>query len=166
MAEMFLLLDNVPGESIDQALPKAHAGEIEIKSWGWKTTNKVSWNVNQGGQSTKADIGEITIQKTCDRASTFLYQCCITGKHILNGVITCRKSDGDQKVEYLKVRLKDIMVSHVEWSGDGDSQLLSETIELSCAEFHLEYQVQDETGNTPGGGVTFGWNLQQQKAVG
>lgn len=69
MAEMFLKLDDVAGESQDRASPVAHEGEIEIKSWKWTTTNLVRWDVNQGGQSTKVDVKQIDIDKICDKAS-------------------------------------------------------------------------------------------------
>jgi type VI secretion system secreted protein Hcp len=162
MAEMFLKLDGIEGESLDSATPTAHAQEIEIKSWEWVTTNKVRWDVNQGGQSTKVDVNDIKMEKSCDRASVALYQCCVTGKHIKNGVITCRKNDGDQKVEYLVVKLKDIMISNVSWSGQGDDQALKEMVSLSFAEFHLDYKVQNDTGNAAGSS-TFGFNIQKQQ---
>src|ERR1700746_609319 len=128
MAEMFLKLDGIEGESLDSATPVPHANEIEIKSWQWVTKNKVRWDVNQGGQSTKVEVDEIQLEKSCDRASVSLYQCCVTGKHIKNGTITCRKNDGEQKVEYLVVKLKDVMISNVSWSGQGDDQALKENV--------------------------------------
>jgi len=162
MAEMFLKLDDVKGESIDAATPVAHKDEIEIKRWRWVTENKVKWDINQGGQSTKVDVKQIEIEKICDKASVILYQCCVTGKHIRNGVITCRKNDGDQKVEYLIVKLKDIMVSEVEWNGDGEDQILKENVKLSFAEFFLDYKVQNEAGSAEGS-TTFGFNIQKQQ---
>jgi type VI secretion system secreted protein Hcp len=162
MAEMFLKLDGIVGESLDSATPKAHQGEIEIKSWRWITTNTVKWDVNQGGQSTRVDVKEIAIDKTCDRASVALYQCCVTGKHIKNGTITCRKNDGEQKVEYLVVKLTDIMIAKVEWQGDGGDQSLKEQVDLSFAEFHLDYKVQKEEGDAAGS-TTFGFNIQKQQ---
>ena len=94
-------------------------GKIEIKNWEWHTTNNVRWDINQGGQSTKVDIKDIDLKKICDKASVTLYQCCVTGKHIKNGKIVCRKNDGDSKVEYLIVTLTDIMITKVDWMGDG-----------------------------------------------
>jgi len=160
MAEMFLKLDGVDGESLDFA----HGGESEIKSWGWTTTNLVRWDVNQGGQSTKVDVKQIEINKTCDKASVILYQNCVTGKHIPSAKITCRKNDGDNKVEYLIVDMKDVMVSHVQWTGDGNNQALDETLHLSFAEFTLHYTVQQDQG-TPTGATQFGFNIQRQQKV-
>jgi type VI secretion system secreted protein Hcp len=157
MAEMFLKLDGIEGESLDSS----HGGEIEIKSWGWVTENHVRWDVNQGGQSTKVDVNHIYLEKICDKASVTLYQDCVTGKHIKSGTITCRKNDGDQKVEYLVVKLTDIMVTKVEFSGDGESQSLKETVGLSFAEFRLDYKVQNDTGSA-GGAKSFQFNVQRQ----
>ncbi len=161
MAEMFLKLDGIEGESLDSA----HAGEIEIKAWGWPTENHVRWDVNQGGQSTKVEVKDITIQKFCDKASVTLYQNCVTGKHIKNGTITCRKNDGDQKVEYLIVKLTDIMVTKVEFTGDGDNQALQENLGLSFAEFRMDYKVQNDTGSA-GGAKSFQFNVQKQHGSG
>jgi type VI secretion system secreted protein Hcp len=158
MAEMFLRLDGVEGESLDHA----HGKEIEIQSWNWKTVNHVRWDVNQGGQSTKVEVKEIRIDKICDKASVILYQNCVTGKHIPKARITCRKNDGDQKVEYLIVDLQDVMVSRVEWTGNGDQQSLNESVELSFAEFKLHYSVQQDQG-TAGGATTFGFDIQRQQ---
>ena len=105
------------------------------------------WDVNQGGQSTRVKIDHIELNKICDKASVTLYQNCVTGKHIKNGKIICRKNDGDQKVEYLIVTLTDIMVTKVNWTGDGDSPSLNETIGLAFAEFRLDYKVQDDSGS-------------------
>jgi type VI secretion system secreted protein Hcp len=157
MAEMFLKLDGIEGESLDTA----HSGEIEIKQWSWITENHVRWDVNQGGQSTKVEVHEISLDKVCDKSSVTLYQNCVTGKHIKSGTITCRKNDGDQKVEYLIVKLTDIMVSKVAFSGDGDAPALAEKVELSFAEFRLDYKVQNDTGSA-GGAKSFQFNVQRQ----
>jgi type VI secretion system secreted protein Hcp len=161
MAEMFLKLDGIEGESLDSV----HGGEIEIKGWGWPTINNVRWDVNQGGQSTKVEVKDIELHKVCDKASVTLYQCCVTGKHIKNGTITCRKNDGDQKVEYLIVTLTDLMVTKVEWTGQGDAQALDETVCLSFAQFRLDYKVQNDTG-TAAGAKSYQFNVQTQHGQG
>jgi type VI secretion system secreted protein Hcp len=157
MGEMFLKLDGIEGESLDSV----HGGEIEIKDWQWDTTNTVRWDVNQGGQSTKVVVQDIIINKYCDKASVTLYQDCVTGKHIRNGTITCRKNDGDQKVEYLIMKLTDIMITKVHWEGEGEQQALKETVGLSFAEFRIDYKVQNDTGNAAGS-KSFQFNIQKQ----
>lgn len=160
MAEMFLKLDGIDGESLDDA----HTGEIEIKQWSWLTENHVRWDVNQGGQSTKVEIHEISLEKICDKASVTLYQNCVTGKHIKSGTITCRKNDGEQKVEYLIVKLTDIMVTNVKFEGE-DGPSLKETVGLQFAKFRMDYKVQNDTGNAAGGAKSYEFDIQRQKGT-
>jgi type VI secretion system Hcp family effector len=164
MGEMFLQLDGIDGESLDEAKPTAHKNEIEIKGWNWTTKCTVKWDMNQGGQSTHVSIEHITIRKICDKATVNLYRNCVSGKHIPAGKITCRKNDGDQKVEYLIVELKDIIVQKVEFDGSGEETSLQETVELSFAEYNMHYKLQDDLGS-PSGGNDFGYNIQKMKAV-
>jgi type VI secretion system secreted protein Hcp len=161
MAEMFLQLEKIDGESLDST----HSGKIEIKSWAWKTTNTVRWDVNQGGQSTKVLIEHIDINKTCDKASPILHQCCVTGRHIKSGKIICRKNDGDSKFEYMILELTDIMLNKFEWSGDGNEQSINETLGLSFAEYKISYKLQGDIG-TAQGSSEFKFNVQTQTGQG
>ena len=157
MAEMFLKLDGIDGESLDST----HGNEIEIQAWDWETLNTVRWDINQGGQSTKVAVGEITIHKMCDKASVTLYQCCVTGKHIKSATITCRKNDGDQKVEYLIMKLTDLMITKVRFDGDGGEQSLKEQVGLAFAKFRMDYKVQNDTGSA-GGAKSYEFDIQKQ----
>jgi type VI secretion system secreted protein Hcp len=163
MAEMFLELNKVDGETLDAEFSKKNA--IEIISWSWKAFNNVKWDVNQGGQSTKVTIEFIELQKYCDKASPTLHQCCVTGKHIKSGKITCRKKDGDSKFTYMVIDLTDIMLNHFRWDGDGNEQALKETIQLSFAEYNISYKLQNDSGN-PQGSSDFTFNVQTQSGGG
>jgi type VI secretion system secreted protein Hcp len=156
---MFLDIDGIHGESLDSE----HGNEIEIQSWGWETNNPVRWDLNQGGHSTKVHINAVNVTKICDRSSVALYQYCVTGKHFKKAKITCRKNDGEKKIEYLIVDMTDVMISKVLWSGQGDSQTLGETIELSFAEFKLRYKLQNDMGDSNPGDQDWGFNIQTQK---
>jgi type VI secretion system secreted protein Hcp len=155
MAEMFLMLDGIEGESLDET----HKGEIEVVDWSWKLQNDASFNLT-GSEASKVNIQNIVIHKICDKASVVLLQYCTVGKHIQKGKLTCRKNDGDQKVEYLKIDLTDIMVHFVNWTGHGDQPALAEDVELSFAQFQVHYAVQKNRGYA-GGTTNFGWNVQK-----
>jgi type VI secretion system secreted protein Hcp len=158
MAEMFLTLKGVDGETLDEQRPNT---DIEIKEWKWCSSAVVKWDRNQGGQTLSSKYDKITITKTVDKASAILMRCCLTGKHIPDGKITCRKKDGDSKLEYLVVDLKDIIVSKVEWSGGGTDDVVGEEIFLEIAEFKMAYKLQKDTGDK-GGVSDFGFNVQTQ----
>jgi type VI secretion system secreted protein Hcp len=157
VAEMFLKIDGINGESID----KDHGQEIEILSWSWLTKNPIRWDLNQGGQSTKVDIDKITVNKACDQASVALYQYCLTGKHFKNARIICRKNDGLEKIEYLTVLMEDVMISKVTWAGQGEAQFVTETVDISFAEFRILYKTQRDSGSADGD-MHFGYNVQTQ----
>jgi type VI secretion system secreted protein Hcp len=161
MGEMFLKIDGLTGESLDGF---GHSDEIEIRNWNWITTCNVRWDVNQGGQSTNVKFDSIKIDKIVDKATTTLYQCCVTGKHIKGATITCRKNNGDQKLEYLIVKLEDIIISKVAFDGSGEEQNLKEMIEMSFAQFQMDYKLQQDLGGG-GGGTHFGMNIQTMKPV-
>lgn len=154
---MFLKIEGIQGETLDVH----RQTEIEIQGWGWEVWNPIKWNLNQGGQSTKAHIKEMTVTKICDQASVALYQYCVTGKHFKSARIICRKNDGDNKVEYLTIEMDDVMIQSVNWSGQGDSPILNETLELAFAEFNLLYRTQQDSGDAKGG-IQFGFNIQKQ----
>ncbi len=158
MAEMFLKIDGIQGETLDTYRP----GEIEIQTWTWDAgLNPVRWDLNQGGQSTRANTDKIVVTKVCDQASVALYQYCVTGKHFKNARIICRKNDGEEKINYLTIEMEDVMIQEVNWSGQGESPTLTETIELAFADFTVRYKKQRDSGAADGD-VHFGFNIQTQ----
>ena len=87
---------------------------------------------------------------------------CANGKHIKEGLITVRKA-GDKPVEYLKIKLNDLLVSSVQNAGHG-GDLITENVSLNFAKFHVEYleQAADGTGK-PGGEM--GWDVKANQKV-
>lgn len=158
MAEMFLWIDGIQGESTDIE----RKNWIELQTWNWNTNNPIRWDLNQGGQSTKAKIDNIQVTKICDQASVTLHRYCLTGKHFKTATIVCRKNDGEKKLNYLTVDMTDVMISHVKWDGSGDAQTLTETVDISFADFTLKYTPQRDSGN-PDGEMHFRYNIQTQE---
>jgi type VI secretion system secreted protein Hcp len=157
MPNMFLKFHDIDGESLDDKHPQ----EIEIVQWGWGADATIKWEQNQGGQCTHSAYHQIDITKTVDKASLVLQRCCLTGKHIRHAKITCRKNDGDQKIEYLILELKNVMIQEVVWAGDGAEGATKETVKLEFAEFEMKYKLQQDEG-TASGATTFSFNVQTQ----
>jgi type VI secretion system secreted protein Hcp len=170
MAEMFLKLTDINGESLDEGIPIFHKDEIEISHWTWDLTNNASFELNQK-QSTKVTVQDIIITKACDAATPTLMKYCVLGKHIPNAKITCRKNDGFtahgnkvKKLEYLTIWLKDAMVKSVNFSGQGTEQELVEVVTLSFAEFEVQYKPQKQPDVTEvKGDTSFGFDIQKQQ---
>jgi type VI secretion system secreted protein Hcp len=151
--DMFLKLDGVKGESKDSK----HGGEIHIESFSWGMNQTGAHGVGGGGGAGKVSVHDISITKYVDKASPSLMLFCCNGKHLANGLITVRKA-GEKPLEYLKIKLTDILISGVQVAGHGGDQL-TENVTLNFAKFNLEYQEQKADGSgTPAGEM--GWDVK------
>jgi type VI secretion system secreted protein Hcp len=156
--DMFLKLDGIKGESQDHK----HKDEIHIESFSWGMSQTGAHGTGGGGGAGKVAIHDISVTKFLDKSSTALMLHCCDGKHIKEGLITVRKA-GEKPVEYLKIKLTDILISGVQHAGHG-SDLLTENLTLNFAKFAVDYTAQKADG-TPDSPVTMGWDVKaNQKA--
>jgi type VI secretion system secreted protein Hcp len=157
--DMFLKLDGIKGESKDHK----HPDEIHVESFSWGLSQTGAHGVGGGGGAGKVNVHDISITKFLDKSSPELMLACCNGKHIPSGLVTVRKA-GETPVEYLKIKLTDILISGIQHAGHG-SDLLTESLSLNFAKFNLEYQEQGADGKAKGGPVTIGWDIKaNQKA--
>lgn len=151
--DMFLKLQGIKGESADDKYPE----EIDVLAWSWGASQSGTTHVGQGGGAGKANFQDISITKWVDKASPALLQHVGTGKHITEGHIIVRKA-GEKPLDYLKIKMTDIMVTAYSTGGSGGEDRLTENITLNFREFEKEYtpQKEDGSGDTP---VRFGFNI-------
>jgi len=155
--DMFLKLDGIKGESKDHK----HAGEIHIESFSWGLSQQGNFGTSGGGGAGKVNVHDISITKFYDKTSPALMLHCANGKHIENGLITFRKA-GEKPVEYLKIKLKHILISGIQHSGHGDGDVLMESLNMNFAKFWVEYTEQKEDGSgVPGGEM--GWDVKKNE---
>jgi type VI secretion system secreted protein Hcp len=154
--DMFLKLDGIKGESKDHK----HKDEIHIESFSWGLSQTGAHATGGGGGAGKVAVHDISVTKFLDKASPSLMLHCCNGKHIKEGLITVRKA-GDKPLEYLKIKLTDILISGVQHAGHG-SDLLTENLTLNMAKFHVEYQEQKPDGSGQPGGE-MGWDLKKNE---
>ncbi len=156
--DMFLKLDGIKGESKDHK----HKDEIHIESFSWGLSQTGAHGTGGGGGAGKVNVHDISLTKHVDKSSPVLMLHCASGKHIKEGLITVRKA-GDKPVEYLKIKLTDILVSSVQFAGHG-GDVLTENLTLNFSKFAVDYieQKADGSGEAP---VTMGWDVKaNQKA--
>src|SRR5437867_11381596 len=156
--DMFLKLDGIKGESKDHK----HGEEIHIESFSWGLSQTGAHAVGGGGGAGKVSVHDISITKYVDKSSPALMLHCASGKHIKEGLITVRKA-GDKPLEYLKIKLEDMLVSGVQFAGHGGEQL-TENVTLNFAKFHLEYQTQKPDGSGEPGGE-MGWDVKANQKL-
>jgi type VI secretion system secreted protein Hcp len=152
--DMFLKLDGIKGESKDAK----HADEIHIESFSWGLNQTGVHGTGGGGGAGKVQVHDISITKFVDKSSPELMLACCNGKHIPSGLITVRKA-GETPLEYLKIKLSDVLISGVQAAGAG-SDLLTENLTLNFSKFNVEYQMQGKDGKAQGGPVTMGWDIK------
>jgi len=157
--DMFLKLDGIKGESKDHK----HKDEIHIESFSWGMNQSGGGHTGGGSGAGKVSVHDISVSKHVDKASANLMLFCCNGKHISEGLITVRKA-GEHPVEYLKIKLTDILISSVQHAGHGSGDQLSENVTLNFAKVKVEYQEQDEKGKgTPAGEM--GWDVKANAKI-
>ena len=140
--DMFLKLDDVKGESIDDK----HKDEVDVLSWNWSMSQAGTTHIGTGGGAGKVSVGDLTITKYIDKATPNLMLACCTGKHYKEAKLTVRKA-GEKPLEYLKLTLKDVIVSSVLPGGSGGEDRLVERLTLNFAEYKVEYTPQKKDGS-------------------
>jgi len=153
--DMFLKLDGIKGESKDSK----HPDEIHIESFSWGMNQTGAHGAGGGGGAGKVSVHDISVTKFLDKASPELMLACCNGKHIKEGLITVRKA-GENPVEYLKIKLVDVLISGVQDAGHG-SDLLTENLTINFAKFNVDYQEQGKDGKAAGGPVKMGWDVKK-----
>jgi type VI secretion system secreted protein Hcp len=158
--DAFLKLTDVKGESQDAK----HKGEIDILSFSFGVAQTGSSAIGGGGGTGKASVQDFHFVHAMDQATPVLFQKCATGEHLKEALITVRKAGGDQ-LEYLKIKLVDVLVSSVSPSGTtahaGSSEVPLESVSLNFAKISLDYQPQGADGKAQGGAIHGGWDVKQ-----
>jgi type VI secretion system Hcp family effector len=159
---MFLALTNINGESRDHV----HAGEIEIHDWEWGVDNAAPFRLEAEQAAKQTQFQHLTVHKMFDKASVTLMNYCAHGRKIDHGKITCRKNDGDNQVEFLKIILTDVKVDSVKWAPKGEEvRGIPESVELSFFHFKIVYETQIQDGSLSGKSE-FEYDVPEEKAKG
>ena len=133
----------IKGESTD----KNHPDEIEVDSYSWGVTNTGSASSGGGGGAGKAVSQDFHFTTPMSKASPNLMLACATGRHFPAALLTCRKAGGTSQVEFLKIKLTDILVSSYQTGGDaeGSDPVPTDQFSLSFAKIDFLY-TQPRTG--------------------
>ncbi len=137
--DMFLRLDGIKGESQDAK----HKDEIQIESFSWGMSQAGAFGT--GGGTGRVSVHDISITKRIDKSTPLLMLSCANGKHILTGLITVRKA-GDKPVEYLKIKLEDILISSVQMAGKSNGTP-SDAVGLDFKKMYFSYYQQLADGS-------------------
>ena len=151
--DIFLKIDDIKGESAD----KVHKDEIEILTWSWGLSQSGTSHSGAGAGAGKVNVQDISITKFIDKSSPNLMKSCANGKPYANALLTVRKA-GANPLEYIKLKLYDVIVSSISTSGGGGDDRQTESVALNFAKYEYTYTPQTATG-AGGAGVTVTWNI-------
>jgi type VI secretion system secreted protein Hcp len=157
--DMFLKLGDIKGESIDNK----HKDSIDVLAWSWGMAQSGTTHTGTGGGSGKVKVSDMSLTKYVDSASPNLALACCNGKHYGEAVLTVRKA-GEDPVEYLKITMKDLIISSLTTGGSGSEDRLTENITLNFAEYKMEYKPQDKAGK-PGAAIEAAFNIAKNAKV-
>jgi len=151
--DMFLKLNGVTGESKD----KVHTKEIDVLSWSWGLMNSGSAHVGGGAGSGKVSVQDVTLSKFVDSSSPKLMLACCNGTHYPSAVLTVRKAGG-KPVEYIKVKMEEILIAGVSTGGSYSEDRLTENIILNFAKVSMDYTPQKADGSADTA-IPFAWDI-------
>ena len=151
--DMFIKIDDVKGESIDDK----HSGEVDVLSWSWGMTQSGTTHTGTGGGAGKVHVNDLSFTKWVDSATPTLQLACCAGKHYKEAKLTVRKA-GEKPLEYLKITMKDVIISSLSDGGAGGEDRLTESVTLNFAEFKVEYTPQKADGSG-GAAVEAAWHI-------
>lgn len=155
-SDIYLQLKGIDGESTD----KGHEKWMEIESFSWGVQQSASSRASTAGGATsaRADFGDLSVVKMMDSASPNIYLACASGQHIDEVTVDMMRSGGADKVKYMEIKLKDVIISSVSLGGGGNS-IPVETLSLNYGEINWTYTQQKRAGGAGGGNVVAGWDL-------
>lgn len=139
--DMFLKIEPLKGESQDDA----HAEEIDILAWSWGMSQSGTTHMGGGSGAGKVNVQDISFTKYVDNASTDLMKYCTTGDHIEEATLTVRKAGGNP-LEYIIIKMMDIIVSSVSTGGSGGEDRLTENVSLNFGAYEIKYTPQTKAG--------------------
>lgn len=141
------------GESKD----KAHKGEIDVLAWSWGASNSGNAHVGGGAGAGKVNVQDMSLTKYVDSASSPLLLTVCNGKHWDEALLTVRKA-GENPVEYLKIKMTEVLVTSLTTGGSGGEDRLTENVSLNFAKVAVDYTPQDDKGKA-GTAIPMSWDI-------
>ena len=157
--DMFIKIDDIKGESADGK----HKDEIDVLAWSWGMTQSGTTHMGHGGGAGKVNVQDISFTKYVDKATPNLLSMCSSGKHFKEAKLIVRKAGGNP-LEYIKLTMKDGLISSVSTGGSGGEDRLTENVTLNFSAFEYEYVPQKGDGSADSSSP-IKWNIAKNEAV-
>jgi type VI secretion system secreted protein Hcp len=157
--DFFLKIDGIPGESKDDK----HKGEIDVLAFSWGLSQTGIGHVGGGSGAGKVQFQDLSFTHYIDKSTTDLMFSCASGKHIKSAILVARKAGG-KPLEYLKIKLTDILVSSVSTGGSGGEERQTANVTLNFSQVNVDYVEQKADGSGEAA-KTMGWSVLKNAKV-
>lgn len=153
--DTYLKIATVDGESKTKGFEK----QIEVLAWSWGGSQTGSFAKGGGGAGAgKVNVNDLTITKYMDVSSPVLFKSMCEGKHFADAKLVSRKAGGASPVDFLEIKLINVMVSNVSVGGSQGDEIPHENVTLNFEAFEVKYTPQDEKG-AKGAAKEMKWNI-------
>jgi type VI secretion system secreted protein Hcp len=119
--------------------------------------NSGSAYVGAGAGSGKVNVQDIAVTKFVNSSSPKLMLACCKGTHYASAQLTVRKAGG-KALEYVKVKMEEVLVSSVATGGSQSKDRLIENVNLNFGKVSVDYTQQKDDGSA-GTAIPFGWDI-------
>jgi type VI secretion system secreted protein Hcp len=132
-------------------------GAMDVSSISFGASVSVQDAPGTGGNTGKPQYSDFSIQKDVDSSCLCILLHLVNGKPISDGTLYIQKSDGSKPVTYLKIHLKNIVITSYNVGGASGGGKPSENVSFKAEQMDFEYtetpgQTQklsiDEANNT------------------
>jgi type VI secretion system secreted protein Hcp len=158
--DIFLKINGVDGESKDDK----HKKDIDILAFSWGLSNSGSAQTGGGAGAGKVNVQDISFTKWVDASTPKLVLACCNGTHYADATLVVRKAGGSSPVEYIKLKIQEVLITSVSTGGSGGEDRLTENVTLNFAKFNLDYTPQDDKG-AAGTAIPAGWDVAANKKL-
>jgi type VI secretion system secreted protein Hcp len=155
--DMFMLI-NEKGKKVEsESKDKSHGKEIDVLAWSWGLSNSGSTHGGGGGGAGKVNVQDLSFTKYVDSSTPKLMLACCQGTHYDDATLVVRKAGG-KPVEYIKVKMTEVLISSLSTGGSGGEDRLTENVTLNFAKVTVDYVPQKDDG-TAGTAIPMSWDI-------
>lgn len=151
---IFLQIKTITGQTQQTKFKDA----IECMSYSHGVSMQVTGDTtNTDRTSGRPNHSDFHLTKYVDKTTPALNENCSGGKNVGEVTITIGRNDGEDFLELLVYKLKDVVISSVSVGGGGGDKPV-ESLSLNYSSIQWQYTGQNEAGGK--GGQTVGaWNV-------
>jgi type VI secretion system secreted protein Hcp len=152
--QTFLKIEGINGD----AKQAGYVGDFAISSYSIGVGGGAGGGASGAGAG-KTSFHDLTFTKPVDKSSPALFAAAVQGKHFTSATLHVRKA-GEKPVEYLKLKLSDVLVSSYK-TGTGHDAVPTESVSLNFTKIEMTFTPSGSSGQKVKP-VTATINLSQQ----